>query len=308
VPDFSSPLAAKHALILDVERDIIDKRTTFVFFDTPVGRPADRYWACVGVDYPVEYNPRDIDGIPRIALFSSRARGLDGSAAVFGVSSKRRGRFDGYDDYVQYALDGDAPEEIDRLVAYNYNSTEVGGLDLHIFPIVSECDPCNEPLSEKAPGLGRLTHNLCGECPHIDDTTPGECICEYYIQPVHVCDERLDDGTCVSTYTYISDFGADGPAALHVPAGTEQNSVCGREPLVGCGFEEPIVIEDDLSQATIDTFVNTHGELASDTFKVHWDCGTPREHLEWRVADLYSQQIAQTNGVPVGGLCADGVC
>jgi hypothetical protein len=151
-------------------------------------------------------------------------------------------------------------------------------------------------------------------CPHVNDTVPGDCLCEYYVQPVAVCEERRVDGTCVTTFSYISELGPELDS-IWVPSGTPLNQVCGRQSgaYLGCGFDEALVIEDALSDATIEVFENTHGARSAETFRVHWRCSLavwPGEnsHIEWRVSDLYELHRAQSNGVPVGGMCANGEC
>jgi len=321
VPDFDGgALASVEARIADIALDIADHKHTQRYFTAPVPRPPPSvgYWACLGVTYGAAdaavYDPYRPELLSRVALHSSRAHGLDASRAVVGVRAHRRGSYEGVDDHVAYNWEGAAPAATQRLIAYNFNSTDVGGIDLHLFPIVTECDPCNTPLGEIAPDAGRLGHNLCGVCPHVSDTVPGDCLCEYYVQPVAVCEERRVDGTCVTTFSYVSELGPELDS-VWVPSGTPLNQVCGRQSgaYLGCGFDEALVIEDALSDATIEVFENTHGARSAETFRVHWRCSLavwPGEnsHIEWRVSDLYELHRAQSNGVPVGGMCAGGEC
>lgn len=155
------------------------------------------------------------------------------------------------------------------------------------------------PLASRSYGEIANGELLCPGGPGGDEG----CVCEYAVQPVAVCTERLADGFCATTFGYRAHL--DGP--IEVPANSPENHVCGRGPVLRCGFDEAVV-DEARSMPTPSLFTDTGGDLSPPEthFRVVWDCcdGTTDagctdhgvSHIAWRVADIFDVHEAQANG------------
>lgn len=98
----------------------------------------------------------------------------------------------------------------------------IGGLDIHVFPLLALPEPCDQPLVGGP--AERLTRDACGQHPAAPldgGDVPGECLCGLGLAPV-VIDSCRRPAECVVEWAYRAEPGQAWATAT-LPAGSAAN-------------------------------------------------------------------------------------